>query len=396
MSLIQDLLNRTLLCSIQGMTFPTWLRLLIRSRFRVDPRYVPRALVLTLTSVVTMIAGLLDLVLFGWWVRRARVAAPVFILGHYRSGTTHLHNLLALDRRHRFPTLLQVLIPDGFLCTEAILTLPSRLIMNRHRPQDDMRIDPNVPSEDDLALAVATLRSPYLGWVFPRDQEQFARYMTLRDLPRAEQEAWKRDLLGYLKKVSWRTGGRPLILKSPPHTARIRLLLELFPDARFVHIHRDPYTVFQSTRRLHEKLVPYFNLQRTDHSDLDDRVLHDYRLMYDAYLDEKGLIPDHQLCEVGFDELERDPIGTIARIYATLRIDGFDTLEPALQRYLSSIQDYRKNRHPELSDAIRARINREWHRCFEAWGYPKQTSGPHFPASSTNPHAAHNSPSLPA
>lgn len=38
----------------------------------------------------------------------------------------------------------------------------------------------------------------------------------------------------------------PLLIKSPVHTARVRLVLGLFPRARFLYIHRDPYEVFQS------------------------------------------------------------------------------------------------------------------------------------------------------
>src|SRR5687768_18104609 len=40
------------------------------------------------------------------------------------------------------------------------------------------------------------------------------------------------------------------ILKSPPHTCRVPTLLRLFPDARFVHIVRDPYAVYPSTLHL--------------------------------------------------------------------------------------------------------------------------------------------------
>jgi hypothetical protein len=41
-----------------------------------------------------------------------------------------------------------------------------------------------------------------------------------------------------------------LVLKSPPHTARVRLLREIFPGAKFVHISRDPYEIYQSTKRV--------------------------------------------------------------------------------------------------------------------------------------------------
>src|SRR5207244_7988419 len=82
--------------------------------------------------------------------------------------------------------------------------------------------------------------------------------------------------------------GQPLVLKSSGHTCRIRLLLELFPDAKFVHIHRNPYAVFQSTRRTVLKVSPWSVLQRPDHSDLDDRTIRQYKEVYDVFLRRGG------------------------------------------------------------------------------------------------------------
>ncbi len=117
---------------------------------------------------------------------------------------------------------------------------------------------------------------------------------------------------------------RPLILKSPPHTARIRLLLELFPDARFVHIHRHPYVVFRSTRHLIRAVQPVFRLQEGPVPDGDDRILSVYTELYDAFFEERGLIPEGRFCEVAFDDLERDPVGVVGSIYESLGLPGFE------------------------------------------------------------------------
>jgi hypothetical protein len=377
MDFLRFLLNRTVFVTIQGMTFPTWARLLRRNGFRVHPLYWPRAVLLTATSLANTAFAALDLLLFGRWVRRARVEAPLIIVGHYRSGTTHLHNLLSLDGRFAYPTLFQTLNPDSFLVTEWLFGLLSELVLMSHRPQDRVPIDPDVPAEEEVAVAVSSLSSPYIGWVFPGRREEYDRYLTLRDVPEAEVRRWKESLLWFLKKLTLRYG-RPLILKSPPHTARIRLLLELFPDARFVHIRRNPYEVFQSTRRLLTKLPPYFAMQWDGRRGLDDRILEGYRRMYDAYFEERGLIPEGRLAEVSYEALERDPMGTVEGIYRTLGLPDFDRVRPDLGRYLASVASYRKNAHPDLPDDLRLRIAREWRRCFEAWGYPTDVPrGPH-------------------
>lgn len=381
MDAIRAVLNRSIFITIQWMTFPTWARLLVENRFRVHPVYWPRAVVLTFSSLIASAFGLVDLVLYSWRVRHARVEAPIFIVGHFRSGTTHLHNLLALDRALAFPTLYETLNPAGFLSTEPFVRLPFQLLLTSRRPQDQVSIGPAVPAEDEVAIGVATRLSPYLGWVFPDRQAHFDRFLTLADATEDERRRWREGLIGFLRKVSWKHR-RPLVLKSPTHTARLGLLLEMFPDARFIHIHRDPVEVFVSTRRLLTTLPPYFNLQRGGLDGLDDRIIDQYRRMYDAYLDQRSLVPAGQLCEVAFDDLERDPMGTLGRVYESLRLPGFERIGPELRRYLGDVAGYRKNTYASLPDDLARRLAVDWGRYFEAFGYspPSASAGPHGPS----------------
>jgi hypothetical protein len=144
----------------------------------------------------------------------------------------------------------------------------------------------------------------------------------------------------------------------------------MFPDARFVHIHRDPYTVFQSLVHTHETGLPFARLQETDGFDWSAWIIRQYREMYDAYFEQRGLIPDGRLHELSFAELEQDPVGSMRRLYATLGLPEFETVELPLRRYLDSVSGYRKNEFPELARDVRRRVAGEWGRCFEEWGYP--------------------------
>jgi omega-hydroxy-beta-dihydromenaquinone-9 sulfotransferase len=159
-------------------------------------------------------------------------------------------------------------------------------------------------------------------------------------------------------------------LKSPANTARIRLLLELFPDARFVHIHRNPYDVFQSIRHTYDKVTPWINLQRPEFDGLDERILRQNREAYDAFFEERFLIPKERFHELSFAALEADPVGQVRAIYDGLGLPDFGYVEPRLRRYVESLAGYRKNTFPELSAQERHRIAREWRRCFDEWGYP--------------------------
>jgi hypothetical protein len=116
--------------------------------------------------------------------------------------------------------------------------------------------------------------------------------------------------------------------------------------------------------------TPVWALQRLDFSDLGDRTLPQYREVYDAFFEERGLIPKGRFHEVSFEELELDPIGQVRGIYQALDLPDFGHIEPALRRYLGSLAGYKKNTFPDLPADLRARTARGWRRYFEGWGYP--------------------------
>ena len=169
--------------------------------------------------------------------------------------------------------------------------------------------------------------------------------------------------------------GRMLVLKSPPHTARIRLLLEIFPEARFVHVHRHPYAVFQSTMHMLESIWPYWNIQTAGkHATPEariDRVLSTYRLMYDAFFEQRHLIPAGHFFELSYEELERDPTGSLRGLYSALNLPGIEQQVVAMQDYLKASAGYPKNSHTPINDQMRQRVARAWETAFDEWGYPK-------------------------
>lgn len=372
---IRAFLVTWLFTPINGMDLGDWLRLLRKHRFAVDLPYWPRAALVTFRSTLTSLMRRSEDAKYGPKLAGVRVKQPLFILGQARSGTTHLHNLLSTDERFAYPNLWQALNPHTFLVTEkysGLIRLAFRLLAPRTRLVDNVNLDPEVPFEDEVATCCATLHSPLLSWVFPRSGDYYERYLTFRGVPEEETARWKAALLLFYKKLTWKYD-RPLLLKTPPHTCRIRLLLEMFPDARFVHIHRNPYDVFRSTKRLEGVLSHVTRLQRPDpEEDVDSRIIRLYKVSCDAFFEEKGLIPDGQFHEVCFEELVRDPMGQVKGIYEQLGIPGFDTVvQGPLQRYVDSLAHYRQTKHSELPPSLRRRIARAWKRSFEEWGYDR-------------------------
>ena len=348
-----------------GITFRQWSAL--RKSFPIDSSLWLRSLSITFQSLKN-----------SFWAKRDRrleplfknttIQPPIFILGHWRNGTTHLHNLITQDQRFGYPNGYQVTFPHNFLSTEKKETRFVSFFLPRRRPMDNVEMTIAAPQEDEFALCAATFKSPVMGWVFLRQKEQFEKYLTFRDVNPAEVAEWRDAFETFLKKLQWRDS-RPLVLKSPPHTARIRLLLQLFPNAKFVHIHRDPVTVFQSTRRTFEIMVTWHNLQRPDVTDLDDWLIRLYRVMYDAFFEDRSLIPRGNYAEIAFEQLERDPVSEIRKIYQTLNLPDFAPFESSLQKYVDSLAGYKKNTFQNIDANFKTRLCQEWHKCFEEWGY---------------------------
>ncbi len=362
-------LFKTFFTPLCGVTLRDWWEVLRANRFAIDFPYWPRAAILTAGCWLNSVYLRREMKGYGRLLEEVTIPPPLFILGHWRSGTTLLHNLLALDDQFAYPNLYEVFFPHTFLCTEDVRSDQIASLIPSTRIIDNVAQGLQMPNEDEFATSITSLRSPYMMWSFPGHAAQYERYLTFRDVPEADVGRWKKALVHFLKKLTLRHQ-RPMVLKSPPHTCRIKLLLELFPDARFVHIRRDPSIVFQSTKHLNAVLTGALQFQRSDPADLDDAVLRRYRIMYDAYFEERDLIPKSHGHELAFEDLERDPIGQTRRTYEALGLSGFDAVLPRLQKYVGSLADYRKNEYPELPPTLRSRIRQAWRRNFEEWGYP--------------------------
>ena len=351
-----------------GITFGDWLRLLRENRFDIHPSYWLRAAIITASSLGNSLDRRREEATYGRAIRDAIADPPVFVLGIWRSGTTHLQNLLAVDERFAFPNWYQVAYPHSFLGTEAKRSKFLGFFIPETRPQDNMEYGLRFPAEDEFALCTTSARSPLMSSIFPRRAEHYARYGTLGDVPEAEVAEWQAALLGFVKKLACKNG-KPLVLKSPFHTGRIRLLLGIFPEAKFVHIHRDPYAVFQSTCHTVREAMRYCALQR--HAlDAEEWTIRRYREVVDAFLAEKDLIPEGRFHELRYEDLERDPIGQMRATYEALELPDFGEIEPSVRRYVASLGGYQKSVYAEIAPATKERLRNEWRRSFSAWGYP--------------------------
>lgn len=346
-----------------------WWKLLKEVNFQVDRKYISRALQVSVLSILNSRYAVKEKQLFESEYNQVRIEKPIFILGHWRNGTTLLHELMAMDAQFAYPNHFEISRPHSFLYREPIIEKMEENTELEKRPMDNMQVNFRSPGEDESGLAVMSLRSPTISWIFPRRGEYYDRFLTFQEALPEDLQSWKEALILFMKKLTYRYH-RPLLMKSPAHTARIKILLDLFPEARFIHIHRNPFTVFQSTVKLYDTAVRGSNLQDAVPGSVNSGIIRRYKEMYDAFFEQKGLIPSGQIVEIAFDELERDKIGTLQKIYTHLDIPNLEAALPNLERYLKRTEDYKKNTFKPLAEPYRSEVIQTWQRNFEEWGYP--------------------------
>jgi hypothetical protein len=360
----------------EGADFFAWMRLLARNRFAVSWHHAYIAIVVTLVSIFHTLLRWLQQQLYGSTIDRVRIKhAPIFIVGHWRTGTTLLHELLILDERHTFPNTYQCLEPNHFLLTEELVKRYLPFLMPSRRPMDNMKAGWDRPQEDEFALCMMGQPSPYLMVAFPNrppiDQDAF----TFQGWSRRKVEAWKRAFLHYLKALTYRDSRR-LVLKSPTHSCRIPVLLEMFPDARFIHIVRNPFSLFPSTVNLWRTLGETHGLQSPNGDGMEEYVYRTFTMMYERLEQDRKLVPAGHWYELKYEELIRDPICGMRKLYEVLGLGEFEKVRPRIEAYLAENRAYQTNRYRQLPAETQAEIKRRWGKVIERYGYCEPCSPP--------------------
>lgn len=352
---------------IQGMTLAMLLKALARNEFRVDTQYLGRLAQLVMMGVFNHVFAGCETLFNGRQIGSAIADhPPLFVLGHWRSGTTHLHNLLSRDQNFASPSAFQALFPHHFLFTQVAGPIFD-LIAPPVRPMDNVEFGSDVPHEDEFALAAHCGVSPYMRLLFPVTQDKEFSALDPRRLPEEALEKWKKSLILFVKKVHI-SEGRRIVLKSPPHMGRIGAILELFPDAQFVHIVRNPYDVYVSCRKLWRDSFTNTYLQAPSEELVEETILSWYEELFRLFERDRHLIPEGRLHEMKFEVLETDPVGTLQTMYERLDLPGFRDFHARLIPYLESIRDYKKNAYI-LDSASRKKVAECWKGTFERYGY---------------------------
>jgi len=326
---------------------------------RVPPAALARLLPIIWVGVWASFWGRREEALFGARLRDVPPPRdPIIIVGHWRTGSTFLHQLLNLDPLLAAPTMLQCVLPAGFLVGGRYIEPVLRRTLAPTRPMDQVRLAPGEPHEDEFALLRLVDHTPLERLIFP----QSARYFLLDEEPRfvreAQRTAWGDALAGFVKKVGFATGKR-VVLKNPFHSVRIPLLETLFPEARYIHIRRDPLAVIPSTQRMWEILGRSLTLGSWWGPPRTEEVVEVYHGMLAKLETDLAALPSGRWAEVQFADLEADPVRTLRALYGRLGSFFSAEHEQRVRAFVAGLRGYRKNRYqlePEAAALIRERL----------------------------------------
>ena len=294
---------------------------------------------------------------------------PVFIIGHWRSGTTHLHNLLSQDTQFGSISFLQTAMPWEFLGKLKIAPPIIERALPETRGMDNVRLTIDSPQEEEMALGNMQPLCYYYCYYFPRNmREHYNRSILFEDVSEAEKLRFAEAYRYLCRKLTYFHRGKRLLLKNPASTGRILWLKSIFPRAKFIHMVRNPFVVFCSTLRHYQRTLSAFAWQSYDNLDRESITMENYRLLMTRYLEESASLQTEDIYELNYENVERDPVGEIAKIYDNLGLTGKEAALGAVRGYADKQRDYRKNIYSLTTDQVE-RIRQEWAFALRHWDY---------------------------
>jgi len=356
---------------LAGSTFINLIKVLIENRFRVNWKFIPRALYVFLMTIFTTPLRIQERKKFDKKIEKIKIKQPIFIIGHWRSGTTFLNYLMSQDKKLAYSSTMETLDPSIFLAYENLLkSIVTKSLPNK-RPMDNLEMKAMLPYEEEYAIANLSPYSFYHAWYFPKKIDYyFKRYVLFEDVDKEVIEEWEKTYTYFLQKISYKHDGKQIMLKSLVNTGKIKYLLAAFPDAKFIHLYRNPYEVYMSTWKLYNSILPIFSFQDIDKGDLDKSIINIYKQLYSKFLEQKHLIPKQNLIELKFEDFIKEPMKTVEIIYSKLDIPGFKNAKPAFEKYVKKHENYKKNHH-KFDEEIKDKVSKEWDFAFKEFGYKK-------------------------
>ena len=234
---------------------------------------------------------------------------------------------------------------------------------------DQIEVAADGPYEEEAGLSVLYNWSFFHALHFPKNAEQqYLKSIHFQDFTEEDLENWKKIYLKLMKTVTYDKSGKRLILKNPPNSTRIKELIEIFPDAKFIHIYRNPYKVYLSTKKMRTKVLDKLALQNAYEDEIEDQVINNYIRFMNSFFKQKNLITKKNYVEISYEELVAEPLKQVKKIYDNLDLKDFEIAKPYLEKYLDSKKDYKTNVY-SIDKKIIDKVKNKWSFTIDLWNY---------------------------
>ncbi|MDZ7606937.1 MAG: sulfotransferase [Cyclobacteriaceae bacterium] len=323
-----------------GTTISNFFRVL-RGK-KIAPRYYSRIPVTIILILFCSLFHWIDRLYFFLNKKRLKIQEPpVFILGHWRSGTTLLHNLMTQDPSSAYVTTYHAVFPNN-LKSQWFLRPLMRAFMPEVRPGDNLRLAVHLPQEDEYALSNMTEAAYYHVFYFPRSYKTYYNnFVRFESAQPQEIDRWEKTYKRIIRRAIHDTVGYRPILKNPVNTGRIPRLTHIFPGAKYIFIMRNPITTYLSSKKFFTQLYPTVNLEEFSGEEISRMVLDIYVELLNDYLKDRELIDPAHLIEIRFEEFELNPLEHLERIYRQFDIGDFAKLQPLMRSYLETQKEHK-------------------------------------------------------
>jgi len=269
---------------------------------------------------------------------KQKIEKPLFIIGNFRSGSTFLQRMIALDEEqfagmksweiYTAPSIAMRKCWHGLSTVDNWFGRPLKKALFGWEKKVLKTIDKHpvgvMEYEEDEGLFLFIWAGIIRWFFYPyRNNDDNYHFFDTR-VSNWRKRRFMKFYSRCIRRHVYYRGGRHYLSKNPTSTSKIRSILEWMPDARFVYLVRNPYDLLPSNFDFFGFVWHYFSDFPTAYP-YSELLLEMTRHFYEYPLQVLGNLPDSQYHIVRFDDLVRDPAGTVRDIYSKL---GYD-LSPA-------------------------------------------------------------------
>jgi len=327
-----------------GIKFDQLFRLFHRNKISYSIKNISRLIFLTQSALWSSLFSWFEYLRYSKALKNAPIPDdPIFIIGHWRTGSTLLHQLMSLDPQLTAPTLFQVAVPDSFLVSYPYYRPLFKRIISEHRPMDQVKMGMDEPQEDEYAIYRITSYSPLENLVFSKSGSYFLNHGT-PFLPSGDRlEKWKSDVKTFYKKLHFKSKKR-IVSKNPFNSFRINTLREMFPMAKFIHIVRHPDDVVPSTIYMWDIVQRQNRLNIPIKTPDFKEVVGVMDTLLTAIENDCGQISTGNYIELRFEDLEQNPVNEMKKCYNSLHLPFTREFEEKIDSFIRKTADYQKNK----------------------------------------------------